>query len=244
MDESKVKQIEREISEAGRLWRTKPRLFWTLLVAGSLGLTCYVWYQFVFVGGLGKGLEEAQKENSRLQDELRDAKSDRDAKATQLAPFLAMANRQFQNSPEPERLTRLLKQIDDATIRMQQASDLLPRLRRLNGDAAARFVAAMQEAKGFEAVIRYESGHSQAAQLAEQLNDLFGRAGWRTSAPWFVVSSEQGQLPPLQVALKDMPPGAVQAGIAVLLDSLGLPRMISQDTNMPSKQLLIYIGPQ
>lgn len=84
----------------------------------------------------GKSKLEAQI--SDLQQDLTETKRDRDSKATQLAPFLAIANQRFEAAPADKRLDLLLERIDDLTQTVRDTAARLPTKRSLSPEAITR----------------------------------------------------------------------------------------------------------
>jgi Tfp pilus assembly protein PilN len=236
-EKSFVAKVEQNVDDLGKVRTRKPWLFY-LLVAGLVIIGALYVFDKLW------GIPRLQAQIATQQERIGDLTRDRDAKATQLAPFLAVANKQFQDTTESERLKKLLQQIEEATIQMRQVSKSLPKPRRIDEAASTRFLEAMKNATNYEASISFEGNQRESAQLANQLQDLFTKAGWKVEPPSSQMTFAHGELPTFEISVKSMPAIPVQTGIRELLNALHLPRQVNQNTNLPENQLRIYVGPQ
>jgi hypothetical protein len=103
-----VERSERVFDDVSRLWHRRPWLCIGILIAllsPSLILLADKFF------GRSKLLEKI----SGFKSELVEAKRDRDSKATQLAPFLAVANEHFASAPPDKRLDLLLDRTESLT---------------------------------------------------------------------------------------------------------------------------------
>jgi len=104
--QSITKRAETEVKDLSRIRKRKPKLFWALVVIAAA---------YIIIRGVA--IPHLASELSKTKEELLDVKRDRDAKASQLAPFLAVANRTFEASPPDKRLDLLV----DKMIEILQA---------------------------------------------------------------------------------------------------------------------------
>ena len=235
-EKSIVGKVEQNLADLGRVRQKKPWLFYLLIIA------------FIVVGGLYVfdklwGIPSLNKKIEGQKEEIRDLKSDRDAKAAQLAPFLAVANKQFRDPSEPERLNKLLQLVQDLTTRMKEVSASLPKQRKLNDEDATKLIAVLKQNTKYELKISYEQSQRETSQLAMQLKGIFESSGWKVSIG-SLMSFWSGTQPSFEITVNQMPPQEVQIAIADLLEALHLPKNVVQNTNLPPNQLKIYIGPQ
>lgn len=129
---TKVEKAEREVDAFSALWRKRPRLAFgfALLVLVPVGWGAVE--RFVTIprleGKISSHAAAAEKLKGKLDDtrrELDAMTSDRDAKASQLAPFLAVAHSKFGETQQaPENLLRVLGSFEQALE--QRLSELEP----------------------------------------------------------------------------------------------------------------------
>ncbi len=234
---SLVGKVEEVVDDLNKVHRRKPWLFY-LIVAGLVGFAAlYVFEKFWGIPGL-------KKQISVQKEEMNELKRDRDAKASQLAPFLALASKQFPNQTEPERLEKLLQQIEEATVQMKQIGDSLPRPRRIADGNVQTIVMLLSQAPKFSVTISYESSQRDAEGLANQLRSIFEKGGWQVKGPHPAMIISSGSQPAFQISVKEIPPSSVQRVLSELFDSLHLKRAIAKKTDIPANELSIYVGHQ
>lgn len=250
MDQSRVKQIEREVSDAKGLRKRNPKLFWTLVACGVLALTAYACYQFIFLRGLNSENGSLKNENIHLKDELRDVKAERDSVKGRLAPYEAI-ERKFPGDTDIERQKRVLERFEKLADIFQQASETMVRAnqqqiqtRLLSENDATKIVSLLQPVKDFEVSITYEMGQRTTVDLAMQLKQIFERAGWKITGVGSQMTFFSGSPPRLNLSVKEVPPEAVTAALVTMLDGLSVERRVNLNTNLPAKRLEVYVGPQ
>jgi hypothetical protein len=245
-EKSIVGKVEQNLADLARVRQKKPWLFYVLVVAFLIVAGLYVFDKFW-------GIPALNKQISDQKDQIRDLKSDRDAKANQLAPFLAVANKQFQDPSESDRLNKLLQQVEDLTVLVKSVSESLPKASaslqqsqplNLDDQTASKIIEALRQTTNFEVSIRFESGQRATGRLANQLKGLFENGGWKISDFGSEMSFWSGEQPSFQISVGSVPPTSVQYAIAQLLNGLQLPRGVILNTNLPASRVDIYIGPQ
>jgi hypothetical protein len=164
--QSVVKQVESGWNDWRRLWKRKPLvalLILLFLVApASLLVIQHFW---------GNG--ELKEKLSQNEKELADVKRDRDAKATQLAPFLALAQKTFTDAPPDERLKLLIQRVE---ILEKSYADTQPRVLSTNAiHAAEKTLAQLQ--LNLTWWVRPEFADFESATIVRQISDVLLVAG-------------------------------------------------------------------
>lgn len=195
MEESVVKKGERAFDDFVELFQR--RKLASLVVVLILLLPAM---GFAIANFWGKG---ALREEIRgLRRERDDLKTDRDAKASQLAPFLAIANQRFEAAPPDKRLDLLLARLEELKQTVKETAALLPRSPKLlNNDQITHLQSALDFLKIGKVHIASVNGDNNAFDLAQQLAGLFQNSGFSLTGVDSVVSSVP--LKGLKITIKD-----------------------------------------
>ena len=143
---------------------------------------------------------------SKLVEELNDTKRDRDAKATQLAPFLALANSRYENAPEGKRLELLVDRLEAATQTLVQIAKPTEKRRELSSDGIKRIQEKLDFAKRVPVSITSANG-ADVGSIPKQLKQLFEGSGFTVNGInlGFFTEVPEGLIvqakPPLQPGL-------------------------------------------
>jgi len=136
----------------------------------------------------GKGA--LREEVDHLQKRLDVAERDRDSKAAQLAPFLAIANQRFESAPPDKRLDLLAERVEELTHTVKETAALLPpQWKLLTDEAIGRLQAKLDYLHLGKIRISSVSGDKKAFELAQQLYALFQNSGFSVSGINAVISN-------------------------------------------------------
>jgi hypothetical protein len=161
MDQSFVRKGERALDDFIDLWkRRKPACVIVLLVMALPAIG------FAISNFWGKGVLRHQVDD--LQKRLNATERDRDSKAAQLAPFLAIANQRFESAPPDKRLDLLAQRIEELTHTVKEtAAQLPPQWKLLTNEAMKRLQAKLDYLGWRKITISSVSGDKKAFELAQ-----------------------------------------------------------------------------
>ena len=143
-----------------------------LIIAFIVVAGLYVFDKFWGIPALNKRIAD-QKE------EIQDLKRDRDAKAAQLAPFQALANKAFEAAPEDKRLDLLLKKIDEVAQTLKETNKKIQTHRSFSPQTSALLKANLLNFTGYKATITCVLGDADSFQLANEIKAIFESGGWQ-----------------------------------------------------------------
>ena len=194
VEPSIVKRGERTFDDLKDLWRRRKFLF--VLIAIIICTPSILLFFDHFWG------------RSKLVEELNDTRRDRDAKATQLAPFLALANSRYENAPEGKRLDLLVDRLEAATQTLVQIAKPTEKRRELSSDGIKRIQEKLDFAKRVPVSITSANG-ADVGSIPKQLKQLFEGSGFTVNGInlGFFTEVPEGLIvqakPPLQPELED-----------------------------------------
>ncbi len=187
-DKSFVGKVEQNVDDLGRVRKRKPWLFY-LLVAGFV-IFCAL-YVFEKVWGIPKLKDQLSAQEKQITDLTRD----RDSKAAQLAPFLAVANKEFKDAPENKRLVLLMQRVEDAARSLETTAKNLNAPRRLSVSQVAEMVAALKDFTNYSCTVTTQNTGYELTRYAEQIAAVLKEAGWKVEfQPALLPVSIQGLL--------------------------------------------------
>jgi len=169
---SVIKKAETVWDDLRRLWRRRPWLA-ALVIAFFLAPTGVFVYEHFW------GKADLKERLAQVRNELADAKRDRDAKATQLAPFLAVAQKTFADAPPEKRLELLSRRVESLE---KNLSDAQPRGISSNALWTARS-QMLQLGVPISFVVRPEFADLESAILVRQISEVLLVAGSGFTAP-------------------------------------------------------------
>ena len=211
---------------------------------------------------------ELRQDNKRLESEiegnkteLQDLKQERNKLETQLAPFLAIATRNFPDAPKDQRLDKLSEKLDRMMVTSQNADrNILLKLKgieqavgsiqqettssstqRIISEAVAkRLTYSLKDITGYNLKIGCVMGDTEGFALAEQIKDIFGKADWRVAGVRQSIFSKPVR--GLIVEVGKAPPTTLQRALLPLFDDLGYPREANLNPKLSENTLKIIVG--
>jgi hypothetical protein len=228
-----IKKGERVFDDLGVLWRRRPRLCFGIvivLISPSLVLLADKFW----------GRSDLVSQISTLKEDLVDTKRDRNAKATQLAPFLAAANQHFESSPPDKRLDLLLDRFDSLAQLMRDTASRIPTSRVISPDGQARIKAKLATAPRIPISITAPLGDAEAFELAQQIKTLFEDDGFKVDG----ISQGVWTKPPRGLILqcKRLPDGILLNAFLQLFIEVGSKPTASIIESMPESDISIIVG--
>jgi hypothetical protein len=184
-DHSIIAQGERAVDDFVGLWRR--RKFICVLVVLILLVPALVTGFGMF---WGRGSLKGQLGN--LQRELDDTKRDRDSKATQLAPFLALANQRFESAPPDKRLDLLFDRVDKLMEAVRETATKLPGRRHLTEDGIKRIREKLDFAPRLDVEVGGIMGDMESLDLAAQIKETFEGSGFKVRELSQYVPKKEG----------------------------------------------------
>ncbi len=210
-------------------------------IVGAMGLI------FATVVTIGHQRSELRLDNKNLQTKLADSqaaladvKAERDKYQTQLAPFLAVAERRFPDEPTDKRLELLLTRLDKAISDVQSAALKVSPERTLPPEVQQSLVAKLKSIPSLNIEITCIMGDAEGFALASQIKVLFDEAGWKVRG----VNQSFFKQPIKRLVLtfgKTPSPQLLQA-LAPLFDGLAYPREAGPDATLGEDNLRILVG--
>lgn len=109
-------------------------------------------------------------------------KAERDKYQTQLAPFLAIAERRFPDEPTNKRLELLLTRLDKVINDVQSAARKVSPERTLGAELEQTLIANLKSSHHINVKITGIMGDTESLALAYQIKEVFNKAGWGVRA--------------------------------------------------------------
>lgn len=225
-----VARGERAFDDIRELWKRRKFLCVIVIIAICLPTFLFCFDRF---GGRSK----LSSELDETKQELDSTKRDRDAKATQLAPFLALANARYENAPADKRLELLIGRLEAATQTLLQITK--PTSRELSAETVKRIQEKLDFAKRVPISINMPIGSDESGRLGEQLRSLFEAAGFKVDVVFGIFTRA-----PKGISVRAKPPLSPELEDALLMvfKDLGEDPQFYQAENLPESQVSIIVG--
>ena len=232
-EKSFVSKVEQNVDDLGKVRKRKPWLFY-LIVAG------FVIFGVLYVFEKFWGIPRLKEQLSNQQKQIDDLTRDRDAKATQLAPFLAAANRNFGQAPEDQRLELLLRRLNDAAINLETTASKLGKERVWQEAEARATIEGLKRFTNWRVEIELTHGDHEAANLAKQYQQIFNEAGWKVGGLGNVIDGRYFK--GISVEFGSIPELEMQSALVPLWTTFGyLPNAVTNNT-IPPQTMKIRVG--
>jgi hypothetical protein len=160
---SAVKKSERNFDDLIDLSKRRPVLCAFFIIA-AVASGAWHWAS-------GESLSKKKEQIDTLQKESTELKRDRDSKATQLAPFLAIAEKQFKESPPDKRMDLLVEMVKDIQNR-------LPAQRSFSEAEIASIMEQLKQAPKLSISFDTVLGDIDGEHVRVQLEKVFKDAGF------------------------------------------------------------------
>ncbi len=195
-----VARGERADDDLRALWKRRKALCVILLFAVCIPTILLIADRFW-------GHSKIESDLRVARENLQEVTEDRNAKATQLAPFLALANSRYENAPEGKRLELLVDRLEAATKTLLRAATSTSK-RQLSAVAEKQLLERLDFAKPVPISITSPIGIDNTAELGEQLHNLFEKAGFKVDVSFGLFTKQPVGLmveatPPLPPELED-----------------------------------------
>lgn len=232
-EQSIVKKTESALDDILDLWRRRKLVYIIVLAVIILPAGFTLYQQFVAVPKL-------KDEVSALQTAKREAEQKRDKAELQLAPFLAVADSRFPDSPADERLDLLLVRLDKAITDVQSAARKVSPERSLDSGMKQSLVASLKSVTPLDVELTCVLGDTEGFSLASQIKEVFEQAGWKVDG----VNQAIFTVPVKHLVLTfgKEPSPEIQRTLAPLFDSLGYPREAGLNKQLGDNSLKIVVG--
>lgn len=116
-----------------------------------------------------------------MYSKLDEAIKAKDKAEVQLAPFLAVANKQSQGDPEDKRLELLIGRFDAAVLNVEKAAKKLSTQRSIPPEISDRIVNNLKSVSPFLVEIEAVAGDQESIGLSKQIKNIFEKAGWKVN---------------------------------------------------------------
>ena len=189
---------------------------------------------------------ELRLDNKNLQTKLSDSekvlidvKAERDKYQTQLAPFLAIAERSFPGESTNKRLELLLTKLDKAINDVQSAARKVSPKRTLGAKLEQTLIANLKSSHPINVKITGVMGDTESLVLANQIKEVFNRAGWGVKAV-----DQKAFINPIRglvLVFGKAPPPALKQALTPLLKNFS-PRRAMLNEQLGEKNMEIIVG--
>jgi hypothetical protein len=169
--ESRLKSFERDWDYLRSLWRRRPGFFFVILILGLGFITFEVYRTFL-------GIPNLKERITGLEVEITEVKRERDSKSAQLAPFLAVANREFKDVPEEKRLDLLIPRVEQAIRSLEATAKNINAPRQLSEQQVVQMVNALRPFSNLSCNITTQNPNYEVMGYARQLESIFRTSGW------------------------------------------------------------------
>jgi hypothetical protein len=122
-----------------------------------------------------RDIGQVQSRLAKTERDLSQAARERDETASQLAPFMTLAERQFPGAPSDERLHLLLDHVEAVT----KTASKLPGRRHLDAEAIGRIQGKLNRAPHLDVEIGGLMDDKESLALAEELKSAFDGIGFK-----------------------------------------------------------------
>lgn len=210
-------------------------------IVGAIGLI------IATVITIGHQRSELRLDNKNLQTKLADSqsaladvKAERDKYQTQLAPFLAVAERRFPDEPTDKRLELLLTKLDKAISDVQSAALKVSPERTLPPEVQQSLVTKLKSLPALNIEITCILGDTEGFALASQIKRVFDEAGWKVNGVNQAVFT--APIKRLVLTFGKTPSPQLKQALAPLFDGLAYPREAGLDAKLGEDNLKIVVG--
>ena len=192
----------------------------------------------------------------RLSFKLCKAEQERDKAQLQLAPFLAVANKTFSESPPDGRLELLADKMDkmigafgdskqeillQLTEIKRDIHTIQPSSSRvLSKNAVQLLIGNLKSTQSLETEILCTMGDNEAFELANQIKNIFKKAAWPVNGVNQAIFARP--VKNLIVQFSEIPSRDLQKALLPLFDNLGCPRKAEVNKSLASNKMKIIVG--
>lgn len=183
-DKSFVARGEKALDDFLRLWRRRKVACTVILICMAVPAAGFAIANFWGKGALNAEIDHMRRERDSVITE-------RDSKAAQLAPFLALANQRFETAPPDKRLDLLLERVEELSRTVRDTAALLPRAQKSLDDTTLRRIQSKLDfARSANVHVSSLNGDAKAFEIARQLFALFQNSGFSVSGINSVITTE------------------------------------------------------
>ncbi|MGB8225814.1 MAG: hypothetical protein WCE45_02945 [Sedimentisphaerales bacterium] len=239
-DQSIVKKTESAIDDLVDLWRRR-KLVCAIVIAIiviPVGFSLYL--QFVAVPKLKADISQRQQDIQTLKDSVQSAEKERDKAEIQLAPFLAVANQRFPDTPSDKRLELLLAKLDQAIVSVQDAARRVSSERSLSPQIQSSLITNLKTIPSLNVEVTCVLSDAEGFALASQIKNVFEKAEWKVNGVNQAVFTVP--IKHLVLTFGKEPSPELQRTFSILFDGLGYPREAKLDKKLDENALKIVVG--
>lgn len=244
---SLVKKIESAIDDIADLWqRHKVKCIIVIaIIVIPVGLNFYFGYVKVpklkaDISKKKETIEQKQEEIRALEKSLKSVEKERDKAEIQLAPFLAVANQTFPNTPPDKRLEMLLIRLEQAISNIQDAARSISPERSLAPDFQSSLIINLKKIQALDVKITSVLGDTEGYAFAYQIKDVFEKAEWNVNGVNQAVFKRP--VKGLMLTFGKEPSPELQRALSALFNSLGYPREAAVNEKLGENALEIVVG--
>jgi hypothetical protein len=243
---SLVKKAESNIRDLLSLMKRSPIIGVIVILILITPTGFYVYERFFVIECLKKQLKDSNSKYKAISTDLQDTKMERDKAQIQLAPFLAIANKNFPQDPQNEQPKLLLNKIEKLLCEIKETADKITPQRIIPKDIIDKLIAKLKTLQPLYLQIAIPAGDNEALELATQIKKAFEMANWKDidSIRHFLCYEPQKHL---YVEFKNKPSNDMLDAIFPLYDTFDYPRKfrinehLSED-RFPKKEFADMMG--
>ena len=239
-NQSIVKKIEIAIDDFLDLWK-RSKLLFLFVIIFILALGAYfVIPKFIYMPKLKSELEKKENTIKELEVKISKVEHERDKAQTQLAPFLAVANKKFSESPQDKRLDLLLNRLEQTVDTFQDIAKSIPVDRKLNQTIKNKIIERLKLIEPLVIEISCIVGDQEAISLAAEFKEIFENADWKVHGITMVIINRPVKT--ISLIFGKKPSRDILIALAPIFNSLGYPREYVIDEKINNNLLKILVG--
>lgn len=244
---SLVKKAESNIRDLLSLMKRSPIIGAIVILILITPTGFYVYQRFFAIECIKKQLQESNSKYEAISTELQDTKMERDKAQIQLAPFLAIANKNFPQEPQNEQPKLLLDKIEKVLCEIKEAADKITPQRIIPKDIIDTLIAKLKTLQPLYVQINIPAGDNEAFELATQIKNAFEMANWKVIHRISHITYSK-PLKHLYVEFKNKPSNDIFDAILPLYDTFGYQRKfwinehLSEESHPTIKEYTDMIG--
>jgi len=239
-DQSIIKKTESAIDDLVNLWQRRKLVCVIVIAVIIIPVGFSIYLEFVAVPKLKADISQKQQDIQTLKNYVQGVEKERDKAEIQLAPFLAVANQRFPDTPSDKRLELLLTKLDQAIISVQDAARRVSSERSLAPQIQNSLVTNLKTIPPLDVEVTCVLGDTEGFALASQIKNVFEKAEWKVSGVNQAVFSVP--IKHLVLIFGKEPSPELQRTLSILFDSLGYPREAELDEKLGENALKIIVG--
>ncbi|MBN1516710.1 hypothetical protein JXA32_09100 [Candidatus Sumerlaeota bacterium] len=257
-DKSFVRKTESEYDDWRDSWKRRKVLasFVIILVLIIFVLPAfYAAYQGYFtipniekkhqneIKDLKQVISDLKKDKENLENSLKSTENERDKAELKLAPFLAVADKTFPQTPADQRLELLVEDLNDAINKLTETTKDIKRVRTVSFKTKKQIISNLKKMKPLKVGIIVPVGDTDALAYGNEIKKVFEESEWVTLGIMNLVTPE-----PFQDHLAVLTNSKIDSNSIIsllpLFEEHGYPPTVIHDDSMSTDVIHFLVGPK